>query len=66
MKHQAFLWGKGITSIKIELCHCTPFAFAATGPVLGEDAPIPLTKHESHHRTKREVSIHTWRLIVKV
>lgn len=49
-----FLWGKGVASIKIELCHCTPFAFAATGSILGKDTPIPLTTCSLDHHTKHE------------
>jgi len=60
MERWAFLWGEdftsdeGKTSIKIELCYCTPFAFVATGPILGEDAPVPLITHYSDHHTNRE------------
>jgi len=54
MERRAFLWGEVITGIKIELCHCTLFAFGATGPILGKDAPVPLITHYLAHHTNRE------------
>jgi len=54
MERRAFLWGEAIASIKIELCYCTLFAFGATGPILGEDAPVPLITHYLDHHTNRE------------